>query len=161
MNGDGIMAEIKDLFHQGLSSTEIIAKGYARSTVYRVQSNVRGRRRNVQQAVPMLVTFDPEYQAERAAEAVRLRERVDQLEIQITQVVAETERLRSVIQELETTTAVAKEQGEWFLNKVTVAVNKIDGELDDLATVYEDNKNFFSEPAWQRRPHQAMLSEGT
>ena len=100
----------------------------------------------------MLVTFDPEYQAERAAETVRFRERVDRLEIQMTRVAAEAERLRSVIQELEVTITAAKEQGERSLNKVAVTVYKMDEELDDLATVYKDDVIMFGKPKWQRRP---------
>ena len=150
MTSNGIMAEIKDLLQQGLSSREIIAKGYAASTVYRVQSNVRGRSRHAPTATPMLVTFDPEYQAERAAETVQLRQKVGELETQLTKLVVESERHRSQIQEIETTAKVARDQGQRFLDKVSAVVNKIDGELDDLAMVYEDNKNLFSAPAWQR-----------
>jgi chromosome segregation ATPase len=151
MTNNGIMAEIKDLLHQGLSSREIIAKGYAASTVYRVQSNVRGRSRHARTATPMLVTFDPEYQAERAAEAVHLRQKVAELETQLTDLAVESERLRTKIQEIETTIEEAKDQGQRSLDEVSAVVDKIDGELDDLAKVYEDNKNLFSDPAWQRR----------
>ncbi len=151
MNSNGIMADIKDMLHQGLSSTEIIAKGYARSTVYRVQGDVRGRRRKGQQTIPMLVTFDPEYQAERAAETLRLRERVDGLETHLIQVAVEAERLQSVIQGLEMTVAAAKEREERFLNKMAAAVNKMDGELNDLAKIYKDDV-VFGKPKWQRHP---------
>ena len=151
MTNNGVMAAIKDLLRQGLSSREIIAKGYAASTVYRVQSNVRGRSQRARNTTPVLVTFDPEYQAERAAETAQLRLRVGELETQLTKLGVEAERFRSKIQEIETTVEVANDQAQRSLGKVADAVDKIDGELDDLAKVYEGDKNFFSDPAWQRR----------
>ena len=69
----------------------------------------------------------------------------------MTKLVVESERLWSKIQEIETTAKVARDQGQRSLDKVSDVVDKIDGELDDLAMVYEDTKNLFSAPAWRRR----------
>ena len=41
MNENGIMQNIRDLFSQGFNAAEIIAKGYAPSTVYGVQRETR------------------------------------------------------------------------------------------------------------------------
>ena len=41
MNENGIMQHIRDLFSQGFNAAEIIAQGYAPSTVYRVQRDTR------------------------------------------------------------------------------------------------------------------------
>jgi hypothetical protein len=41
MNENGTMQSIRDLFSQGFNAAEIIAQGYAPSTVYRVQRDTR------------------------------------------------------------------------------------------------------------------------
>ena len=79
MESSGIMERVRELLSQGLNSSEIIAQGYAASTVYGVQRKLRrqqGRLGTSFQTGPN----SPGYQARMVSENRWLRRRVVALE---------------------------------------------------------------------------------
>jgi hypothetical protein len=94
MDENGIMHSIRDLFSQGFNAAEIIAEGYAPSTVYRVQ---RGTRRKSglngnSGYCKGSTSYGPEHLGHLEADNQRLRLRLDAMEKQLA-AIAEQETL--------------------------------------------------------------------
>ncbi len=153
MDGNGIMDEIRELLSQGLSAPEIARKGYASSTVYRVQ---RDRRRKLGRPISPTPGHRPsipgwEDWGKLAAENQRLNQRIESLEGRLAEIspVAEwVDKLEATLGEV----AARQQQLLQDMAAVQARVDRIDGELDGLAKLYQDDVIGWGGPKWQRRP---------
>ncbi len=160
MDDNGIMEQIRGWLSQGLSAPEIIHKGYASSTVYRVQRDVRRKVRALGLSLPGNGISPPglDYWGKLEAENRRLNQRIESLESQLAEVISEVdaspspegvEEIRQTLEEVVT----RLEQMRRDVAAVQAKTGKIDGELDDLAKLYQDDLLFgVGDPKWRRRP---------
>ena len=160
MESAGIMEQVRGFLSQGLKASEIIAQGYAASTVYGVQRKFRK-----QQGFPVN-TFSTtpnaqSYQARIASENRWLRKRVEALEDRGAADMVETDgpTLFQRIEDLERgleQLLTRQQQIVQALGRVQASADRVDGELDDLAVVYREELLFgIGEPKWTRRAAQA------
>ena len=160
MESSGIMEQVRGLLSQGLNSSEIIAQGYAASTVYGVQRKLRkqqGLLGNSFQTGPN----SQGYLARMASENRWLRRRVEALEDRGSQDIGESggspllQRVEDLERELEQQLS-RQQQIVQAIGQVRGWADQVDGELDDLASAYLEDLIFgIGEPKWKRRPAQA------
>ena len=150
MDGNGIMDEIRGLLSQGISAPEIARQGYASSTVYRVQRDLRRKLGRLGSSGSSVPGWDDWVKLE--AENQQLNQRIESLERQLaatSPVVELVDKLEAKLEEV----AVQQKQQRQDMAAVEALVGKIDGELDDLAKLHKDDVLFgIGEPKWQRRP---------
>ncbi len=110
MNTNGIMENIRSLLNEGRSSAEIIALGYAPSSVYKAQRQLRkATDRTDQPVTQVLVTnMASEGWSELREENAKLRQQVSLLE----EITAEREALREEL-ELALNATMAQEVHNW------------------------------------------------
>jgi hypothetical protein len=157
MNENGIMQAIRDLFSQGLNAAEIIAQGYAPSTVYRVQRDTRRKSRlNGNSGHHKGSTsYGLEHLGHLEADNRRLHLRLDSLESQLAAIAKEADvgllwdRLEELQRALEKL-ATRHEQITRELQAQNAIIRKIDAELDALAQVFKD-ESWLGNPKWQRQ----------
>ena len=157
MNENGIMQNIRDLFSQGFSTSEVIAQGYAPSTVYRVQRDTRRKSGlNGNSGYHKGSTnYGLEHLGYLEAEVQRLGHRLDSLERQLAGVADEADvgplwdRLEEVQLALKTI-ATRQEQITRQLQAHNAIIGKVDAELDALAQVFKD-EIWLGKPKWQRQ----------
>ena len=159
MERSGIMEQVRGLLSQGLNSSEIIAQGYAASTVYGVQRKLRrqqGLLGNSFQTGPN----SQGYLARMASENRWLRRRVEALEDRAQDIgespgLPLSQRFEDLEKELEHLIA-RQNQIVQAVGQVQGWADRVDGEMDDLALVYRDELIFgIGEPKWKRRPKEA------
>ncbi len=82
MNTSGIMEDIRNLLNEGRSSAEVIALGYAPSSVYKAQRQLRKATDRADQPVTQVLVTNmaPERWLELREENTKLRLQVSQLE---------------------------------------------------------------------------------
>jgi len=157
MESVGIMKQVRGLLAQGLRSSEIIAQGYAPSTVYGVQRKLRKQQGLLGNAFPPGPNSQG-YLARMASENRWLRRRVEALEDRgagevndsagssLSQRIEDLER--ALEQQLSRQQQIVQAMGQ-----VQGWADRVDGEMDDLALVYRDELLFgIGEPKWKRRP---------
>ncbi len=153
MDGNGVMQDVRELLSQGLAVPEIIAKGYAPSTVYKVQRDLQRKQGGLDQSSRRSGTAMAQfrYQTQLEAEHLRLKRRVEAVEDRIAQAesrAADLGQLRARIEEIEGAIEEQQRLSEVSLG-LQALVERMDAELDGLAKVYEDTAWF--EPKWRRR----------
>jgi hypothetical protein len=157
MNENGIMQNIRDLFSQGFNAAEIIAQGYAPSTVYRVQRDTRRKSglSGYSGYHKGSTSYGLEHLGHLEADSHRLQLRLDSLEKRLAGIAEEADvgplwdRLEEVQRSLKTI-ATRQEQITRQLQAHNAIIGKIDAELDALAQVFKD-ETWFDNPKWQRR----------
>jgi hypothetical protein len=157
MNENGIMHNIRDLFSQGFDAAEIIAQGYAPSTVYRVQRDARRRSglNGNSGHYKGSTSHGLKHWGHLDAENQRLHLRLDLLEKRLTgiaedpDVAALWDRIEELQRSLETI-ATRQEQITRQLQAHNAIIGKIDAELDALAQVFKD-ETWLGKPKWQRQ----------
>ena len=160
MESVGIMEQVRGLLAQGLRSSEIIAQGYAPSTVYGVQRKLRKQQGLLGNAFPPGPNSQG-YLARMASENRWLRRRVEALEERgVGEVINSAgPRLLQRIEELERALKQQlsrQQQIVQAVGQVRSWADRVDGELDDLALAYREDLIFgIGEPKWKRRPAQA------
>jgi len=156
----GMMEQVRGLLSQGLTAPDIISQGYAASTVYGVQRKLRKQQGTLGNAFSNGTTGQG-YQARMASENRWLRKRVEALEdrsgtedqLEIDGSLAQ--RLEDVERELEQLLARQKQIVQ-AVGQLQGWADRVDGELDDLALVYQEELWFgVGEPKWKRRPTEA------
>src|SRR5919106_3655936 len=140
MNENGIMQNIRDLFSQGFNAADIIAQGYAPSTVYRVQRDTR--RKSGLNGNSGYRKESTNYRLEQLgyleADNQRLHQRMDSMEKQLAGVAEEADvgplwdRLEELQRFLDKI-ATRQEQITRQLQAHNAIIGKIDAELDALA----------------------------
>ena len=160
MESVGIMEQVRELLSQGLNSCEIIAQGYAPSTVYGVQRKLRKQRGLLGNSLQTGANSQG-YLARMASENRWLRRRVEALEDRGSQDIGESpglllpQRIEDLEQELENLLSRQKQIVQ-AMGQVQGWADRVDGELDDLALLYRDELIFgIGEPKWKRRPEEA------
>ncbi len=108
MNTNGIMEDIRSLLNEGRSSTEVIALGYAASSVYKAQRQLRkATDRTDQPVTKVLVTnMASEGWSELREENAKLRQQVSLLE----ELTAEREILREELEQTQSRIEDLKEE---------------------------------------------------
>ncbi len=159
MNDNGVMEQIRGWLSQGLSAPEIIQKGYASSTVYRVQRDVRRKVRALASSLPGNGTSPPglDYWGKLEADNRRLNQQIESLDSRFAEVVSKAdaspwqkwlEEMRKTLGEVVT----RQEQMQRDITAVQARIGKMDGELDDLAKLYQDDVLLgIGDPKWRRR----------
>ena len=157
MESSGIMEQVRGLLSQGLNSSEIIAQGYAASTVYGVQRKLRKQQKLLGNSFQTGPT-SPGYLARMASENRWLRKRVEALEDRGSQDIGESDgspllqRIEDLKRGFEQLLS-RQNQIVQAMGQVQGWADRVDGELDDLASVYRDELLFgIGEPKWNRRP---------
>ena len=157
MNENGIMQNIRDSLSQGFNAAEIIAQGYAPSTVYRVQRDIRrksGLNGNSSHHKGS-TSHGLKHLGHLEAENQRLHQRLDFLEKQLAGIAEDSDvgplwdRLEEVQLSLKTI-ATRQEQLTRQLQAHNAIIGKIDAELDALAQVFKD-ETWLGKPKWQRQ----------
>ena len=156
----GIMEQIRGFLFQGLNAPEIIAQGYAASTVYGVQRKHRKQQGLLGNSSPSGTT-GPGYQVRTTSENRWLRKRVEALEERGTDGLGECGG-SELLQRVED---MARESAQLLARQKQIVqavgqmqgwADRVDGELDDLAIVYQDELWFgVGDPKWKRRPTEA------
>ena len=157
MNENGIMQNIRDLLSQGFKAAEIIAQGYAPSTVYRVQRDTRRKSGlNGNSGYHKESTnYGLEQLGHLEAENQRLHQRLDSLEKRLAGIAEDSDvgplwnRLEEVQLSLKTI-ATRQEQISRELQANNAVIRRIDAELDVLAQVFKD-ETWLGKPKWQRQ----------
>jgi DNA repair ATPase RecN len=157
MNENGIMQAIRELLSQGFDAAEIIAQGYAPSTVYRVQ---RDTRRKLTSAITpyhkVSTNHGLEHLGDLEADNQRLHQRLDFLESQLS-AISEQADVGPVWEQLEERQrslekiATQQEQITRQIQAHNAIIGKIDAELDALAQVFKD-ETWLGNPKWRRQP---------
>jgi hypothetical protein len=157
MNENGIMQNIRELLSQGVGAPEIIAQGYAPSTVYRVQRDTRRksglngnsgyRKGSSNYGLEQLGHLEVENQ--------RLHLRLDSMEKQLAGMAEEADigPLWDCLEEVQRslkTIATRQEQITRQLQAHNEIIGKIDAELDALARAFKE-ETWFGNPKWQRQ----------
>ena len=145
MESSGIMEQVRGLLSQGLNSSEIIAQGYAASTVYGVQRKIRrqqGLLGNSFQTGPN----SQGYLARMASENRWLRRRVEALEDRAQDIgengdLPLSQRFEDLEKELEHLIA-RQNQIVQAVGQVQGWADRVDGELNDLALAYREDLIF-------------------
>ncbi len=159
MDGNGIMQDVRELLSQGLTVPEIIAKGYAPSTVYRVQRDNRrklGFSSNSRHGNGGS-TRSLDYWGQLEAENQRLNQRIESLEMRLAEVdrKADASPMAGQVTEMQQMLDEVVTNQEQMLRELAVVkarVGKVDEELDDLAVVFRDELLLgVGEPRWRRR----------
>jgi hypothetical protein len=157
MSENGIMQDIRELLYKGQNVPEIIAQGYAPSTVYRVQRDTRlksGVFRNSSYRKKS-TSCRLEYWGPLEAENLRLNQRLDALESQLA-VVGEDSDVGSLwdgledLQQALDKIATRQEQITRQIQAHNAIIGQIDTELDTLAQVFKKDV-WLGEPKWQRQ----------
>ena len=166
METAGIMEQVRGLLSTGLKSAEIIAQGYAPSTVYGVQRNLRKRQGLLGSSFPTTALNTHGYQARLASENRWLRRRVEALEDRGAEAPGDSDgasllqRLEDVEEAVEQLLARQQQVGR-ALGQWSRWADRIESDLDDLALVYRDDLLFgIGEPKWQRRRREEHEEEG-
>jgi hypothetical protein len=157
VNENGIMQNIRDLFSNGFNAAEIIAQGYAPSTVYRVQRDTRRKSgRNGNSAYRKGSTnYGLEQLGHLETDNQRIHQRLDSLESQLSAISEEADasplwdRLEELQSSLEKI-ATRQEQITRQLQAHNAIIGRIDAELDALARVFKD-ETWLGNPKWQRQ----------
>lgn len=160
MESSGIMEHVRELLSQGMKAPEIIAQGYAASTVYGVQRKLRkqqGLLGKSFQAGPN----SQGYLTRMSSENRWLRRRVEALEERGAGEVINSAgspmmlRIEDLERALEQLLS-RQQQIVQAVGQVRGWADRVDGELDDLALAYREDLIFgIGEPKWKRRPAQA------
>ena len=166
METAGVMEQVRGLLSTGLKSAEIIAQGYAPSTVYGVQRNLRKRQGLLGSSFPTTALNPHGYQARLASENRWLRRRVEALEDRGAEAPGDSDgasllqRLEDVEEAVEQLLARQQQVGR-ALGQWSRWADRIESDLDDLALVYRDDLLFgIGEPKWQRRRREEHEEEG-
>ena len=159
MESSGIMGQVRELLSQGLSSSDIIAQGYAASTVYGVQRKLRKQQGRLGTSFQTGLN-SLGYLARMASENRWLRRRVEALEDRGSQDIGESagsslsQRIEDLERALEQQLS-RQQQIVQAMGQVQGWADRVDGEMDDLALVYRDELLFgIGEPKWKRRPKE-------
>ena len=100
MNTNGIMEDIRNLLNEGKPSAEVIGLGYAQSTVYKAQRQLRkASYRTDQPVTQVLVTnMASEGWSELREENSKLRQQMSQLEALTEEITAERDTLKEELE---------------------------------------------------------------
>lgn len=157
MNENGIMQDIRDLFSQGFNAAEIIAQGYAPSTVYGVQRDTRRKSGpNGNSAYNKASTSHGlKHLGYLEGDRQRLHQRLDALESRLSDIAeqADVGPLWDGLEELQRTLekiATREDQMTRQLQTHNAIIGKIDAELDALAQVFKDD-TWLGNPKWRRQ----------
>ena len=160
MESTGIMGQVRGLLSQGLRSSEIIAQGYAASTVYGVQRKLRKQQGLLGNGF-LPGPNGQGYQSRMASENRWLRKRVEALEDRTAEGSGHSDGspLLQRLEDLESQLAqllARQKQIVQAVGQVQGWADRVDGELDDLALMYQQELWFgVGEPKWKRRPSEA------
>ena len=101
MNDSGIMKEIRELLNSGLSPHEVIGHGYAKSTVYQVLGDLRGRTSRAKPGAPpgptIVVNTNVARNTDTEAENATLRQQNAGLEVLVAEAEARQSELENVL----------------------------------------------------------------
>ncbi len=160
MDSTGVMDQIREWLSQGLSAPEIIHKGYASSTVYRVQRDFRRKVRALGSSLPGngISPLGLDYWGKLEADNRQLNQRIESLESRVAEVTRKADASPSGdwVKELQNALGEVVTRQEQIMRDMAVVqarLDQIDRDLDNLAKVYKDDVLFgIGEPKWQRRP---------
>lgn len=156
MTGNGIMQDIRGLLSHEMSAAEIISEGYAPSTVYRVQREVR-RKSGLYRSVGSghrESTWGLEYSARLERDIGRLQGQLAAMESRLAELeeAEPVDPLWDQVAEFQRSLAEVQTRQEKIVQEMhaeKAMIGKIDSELDALAKVFE-NDSWTGNPKWQR-----------